>query len=145
MSYIPPEWVSKPLSELSIKQWEALCDGCGKCCMSKLQDAETDQIYYTNVACELFDADTCRCQDYENRSQKIPDCLTLSLQRLHEFEWLPESCAYRLRADSKPLPEWHPLITGKTDSTHDAGISVRGKSVGAKDAGDLEYHLVDWR
>lgn len=144
MSYTPPDWLYKPLSELSSAQWESLCDGCGKCCMEKLQDEETNKIYYTNVACELFDSGSCRCKDYANRVAKVPHCIALSLERRDEFSWLPESCAYRLRLHSKPLPEWHPLVTGQADSTHKANASVRNKTVKAKDAGDLQYHLVQW-
>ena len=144
MSYSPPEWINLPLSELSAEQWEALCDGCGKCCMAKLQDEETNKIYYTNVACKLFDINTCRCLDYKKRSQRVPDCLTLSLDRLDEFEWLPMTCAYRLRVQGKSLPGWHPLITGRSDSTHQAGISVKHKTINLADAGNLEHHLVQW-
>lgn len=139
------DWLEKPLDKLNAAQWEALCDGCGKCCMSKLQDADSGKVYYTNIACELFDADSCRCQDYAHRTEKVAGCVSLSLQRLHEFEWLPQSCAYRLRLNSQPLPEWHPLITGDTDSVHEAGISVRGKSVDFKQAGPIEHHIVDWK
>ena len=144
MSYLPPDWINKPLTELSSSEWEQLCDGCGKCCMAKLQDEETSKVYYTNVACELFDINTCRCQDYENRTQKVPDCLTLSLDRVHEFDWLPQTCAYRLRANEKALPKWHPLITGKKDSPHLAGASVKHKAVSIDQAGELEHHLVEW-
>ena len=144
MSYSPPDWINKSLSELSLSEWEQLCDGCGKCCMAKLQDEETNKIYYTNVACELFDINTCRCQDYAHRSDKVPDCLTLSLDRAHEFDWLPITCAYRLRANNQVLPAWHPLMTGKTSSTHDAGVSVKHKAVSIEQAGDLEHHLVEW-
>lgn len=144
MSYTAPEWINKPLSELTSSQWKDLCDGCGKCCMAKLQDEDTQKIYYTNVACELFDAKACRCLDYENRSKKVASCISLSLDRLHEFAWLPASCAYRLRLDAKPLPTWHPLITGNANSTHQANASVRYKTIKASDAGDLEHHLVEW-
>ena len=144
MAYTPPDWITKPLSDLSPTQWEALCDGCGKCCMAKLQDEETDKLYFTNVACELFNQETCRCRDYDNRTAKIPDCLSLSLNRAHEFDWLPETCAYRLRAEAKPLPDWHPLMTGVIDSTHRANTSMKNKTVSLKDAGDLEHHLIDW-
>lgn len=138
------DWLDKPLDQLDAAQWESLCDGCGKCCMSKLQDADSGKVYYTNIACELFDADTCRCRDYTHRSEKVAACVSLSLQRLDEFEWLPQSCAYRLRLNSQPLPEWHPLKSGDADSVHAAGVSVRGKSVDFKQAGPIEHHIVDW-
>ena len=138
------DWLDKPLDKLDAAQWESLCDGCGKCCMSKLQDADSGKVYYTNIACELFDADTCRCRDYAHRTEKVVGCVSLSLQRLDEFEWLPQSCAYRLRLNSQPLPEWHPLKSGDADSVHEAGVSVRGKSVDFKQAGPIEHHIVDW-
>ncbi len=112
--------------------------------MAKLQDEDTDEIYYTNVACELFDADKCRCSDYANRISKVSDCISLSLDRPHEFKWLPVNCAYRLRFESKPLPAWHPLLTGQSNSTHDAGRSVKNRTINIEDAGPLEYHLVKW-
>ena len=138
------DWIDKPLSELTQAQWESLCDGCGKCCMAKLQDEETDKIYYTNVACELFDADKCRCTDYTNRTSKVADCISLSLERPQEFAWLPTTCAYRLRFEAKPLPSWHPLLTGSSDSTHEANCSVKNRTISSKDAGSLEHHLVEW-
>ncbi len=145
MAYTSPEWIEKPLVDLTNDQWEALCDGCGKCCMAKLQDEETLKVYYTNVACELFDAQKCRCQDYDNRHEKVADCIALSLDRPDEFDWLPQTCAYRLRINSKPLPQWHPLITGNDNSTHEANASVQNKTISACGADNLEYHLVDWQ
>ncbi len=112
--------------------------------MAKLQDEETDKIYYTNVACKLFDADKCQCSDYANRTSKVVECLSLSIDRAYEFEWLPASCAYRLRFESKPLPVWHPLLTGQKNSTHDAGCSVKNKTISHDDSGPLEHHLVEW-
>jgi uncharacterized cysteine cluster protein YcgN (CxxCxxCC family) len=138
-----PDWLDKPLAELSASQWESLCDGCGKCCMAKLQDADTDEVFYTNVACTLFDEKTCRCQDYAHRTEKIPTCINLSLEKIHEIHWLPQTCAYNLRLQNKALPEWHPLISGKSDSVHAAGISMQGKTVNQKDAGPLVHHIVD--
>lgn len=144
MKYAAPDWIEKPLIELTEARWESLCDGCGKCCMAKLQDEETDKVYYTNVACKLFNLKKCQCTDYENRTKKVPDCISLSLNRPHIFEWLPKTCAYRLRFESKPLPDWHPLITGKASSVHTEGISVQDKAISVKRAGPLEHHLVDW-
>jgi uncharacterized cysteine cluster protein YcgN (CxxCxxCC family) len=113
--------------------------------MAKLQDEDTDEVYYTNVACELFDANKCRCKDYANRTNRVSGCISLSMDRPYEFKWLPESCAYRLRSELKPLPVWHPLLTGQSNSTHHAGYSVKNKVIRAEDAGPLEYHLVEWR
>ena len=145
MSSIPQDWLVKPLHELNAEQWESLCDGCGKCCMAKLQDAETDKIYYTNIACELFDAERCRCTNYLHRTQQVPGCVSLSLDRLHEFEWLPSTCAYRLRLNGQPLPDWHPLLSKDQESVHTAGISMRGKSVEFDQAGPIEHHIIDWK
>jgi len=142
--YQAPDWLEKPLSELTQKQWETLCDGCGKCCMAKLQDVDTDEVFYTNVACELFDSETCRCSDYVNRTSKVSNCISLSLDRTEEFEWLPLTCAYRLRHEMKPLPEWHPLITGDSESTQKLGHSVKNRTIQSKDADALEFHIVDW-
>lgn len=139
-----PEWLSKPLAELNEEQWEALCDGCGKCCMVKLQDAETQHVYYTNVACELFNQNTCQCNDYAQRTKKVPTCLSLSLERPEEFAWLPQTCAYRLRFNSQPLYPWHPLISGDKNSVHEQGMSIQGKSVAQCEAGPLEKHIVTW-
>ncbi len=144
MKSITPDWIDKPLGELTQTHWELLCDGCGKCCMTKLQDEETDKIHYTNVACELFDSDSCRCTDYANRTSKIPDCISLSIKRPHEFAWLPTTCAYRLRFESKSLPNWHPLLTGDLHSTHEAGCSVKNRTISVEDAVPLEHHLVEW-
>jgi len=144
VSYKPPDWICKPLSELSYSEWEKLCDGCGKCCMAKLQDEDTNKVYYTNVACKLFDVETCRCQDYKCRRERVPDCINLSIDRLYEFEWLPQTCAYRLRANMKTLPEWHPLITGNADSVHLSQMSAKNKAIIAEEAGELEHHLVEW-
>lgn len=145
MKTTAPDWIDKSLAELTEAQWESLCDGCGKCCMAKLQDEETDKIYYTNVACELFDSDKCQCTDYENRTSRVPNCVSLSLKRPEEFMWLPSTCAYRLRFESKPLPNWHPLLTGDKNSIHESGNSIKNKTVNFKNAGPLEHHLVEWR
>ena len=142
---MPLDWLDKPLHELSVDQWESLCDGCGKCCMAKLQDAESNKVYYTNIACELFDAERCRCTDYSARTQKVAGCVSLSLDRLYEFEWLPSTCAYRLRLNGQPLPDWHPLKSKDNESVHAAGISMRGKSVHFEQAGPIEHHIIDWK
>ncbi len=112
--------------------------------MVKLQDEETDMLYATNIECELFDARTCRCRDYRNRKTKVPECVSLSLDRLHEFEWLPRTCSYRLRAQSQPLPDWHPLISGNAQTVHQACMSVKNKTVRLDDVDNPEHYLVDW-
>ena len=136
--------MAKPLSELSSEQWESLCDSCGKCCMTKLQDEETDKIYSTNIACDYMDLESCRCTDYENRKENVSACHVITLDKPEQFNWLPTTCAYRLRYENKPLPSWHPLITGDAESVHHVGISVRNKCVSERDAGPVEHHLVDW-
>lgn len=136
-------WEDVPLEKLDRGQWEALCDGCGKCCLHKLEDEETGELFATNVACKLLDRPSARCSDYRNRHAYVPDCIRLTPAKLLELDWLPVSCAYRLRAEDKPLPVWHHLISGDRDSVHRAGMSVRGWTISENDAGDLEYHLTD--
>ena len=137
-----PFW-ERPLGELDRGQWEALCDGCGRCCLHKLEDEETGLLYPTNVACELLDRRNGQCTDYANRKARVTDCVVLSRKSLGKLDWLPETCAYRLRAEDKPLPAWHYLVSGSRETVHEAGQSTRGWTVSEDDAGELEYHVVD--
>lgn len=137
-----PFW-EQPLASLDRGQWEALCDGCGRCCVHKLEDEVTGELYATNVACRLLDRRNGRCTDYANRRKLVADCVVLDRHRLGALDWLPDTCAYRLRAAGKPLAHWHYLVSGDRESVHEAGISVRGWTVSEDDAGDLEHHLVD--
>lgn len=122
-----PFWKTVALEEMSVPQWESLCDGCGKCCLSKLEDEDTGEIYFTSVGCRLFDAGACRCGDYANRFAKVADCVRLTPQNVRTISWLPSTCAYRLVAAGEDLAWWHPLVSGNAQTVHDAGISVRGK------------------
>lgn len=134
-----------PLEDLNRAEWEALCDSCGRCCLHKLEDDETGEIHETNVACKLLDTGTARCRDYRNRRALVPDCLRLTPRLVAQVTWLPESCAYRRRAEGRPLPQWHYLLTGSHDAMHQAGASVGGKVISENVAGPLEHHIVDWR
>jgi len=133
----------KPLAALNREEWEALCDGCGKCCLHKLEDDDTGDVWRTNVACRLLDLKSGRCSDYRHRKAIVPDCLRLTLRLVNEVPWLPETCAYRLRAEGSPLPEWHYLESGDRDAVHRAGQSVVGKAISEVIAGPLEDHIVD--
>lgn len=139
----PPFW-EKPLQSLSDAEWEQLCDGCGQCCLVKLQDDETEQIYATNVVCRFLDADSGRCGVYSRRSTEKPECFVIERDNPEHFSWLPRTCAYRLRYEDKPLPDWHPLVSGGRSAMLKAGIAVAGWCVsedGVSEA-DLHEHLI---
>jgi len=120
-----PFWREKTLSEMSQEEWESLCDGCGQCCLVKLQDEDTDELLHTRLTCKLLDIGTCRCVDYENRHERVSDCAIVSPTTIERLDWLPHSCAYRLLAEGRELYWWHPLVSGDRESVHQAGISVR--------------------
>jgi uncharacterized protein len=136
-------WEDRPLDALDRGQWEALCDGCGKCCVHKLEDDVTGELFPTNVACKLLDRHSGRCSNYRHRRAFVPECVRLTPKLAGSLEWLPETCAYKLRAEGRPLYDWHPLISGDPDSVHKAGMSVRGWTVSEIDAGELEDHILD--
>lgn len=138
-----PAFWELPLAELDRGQWEALCDGCGRCCLHKLEDEESGELFPTNVACKLLDRHAGRCTSYASRKRLVADCVTLDRSKLDRLDWLPHSCAYRLRAAGRPLPDWHYLVSGSRESVHQAGQSTRGWTVSEVDAGELEWHLVD--
>ena len=137
---VPRFWERKPLKKMSPREWEALCDGCGKCCLNKLEDEDSGEVALTRVACRLLDDDTCRCAKYGIRHQFVPDCIVLKPDNLdtHAY-WMPETCAYRLLWQGNPLPDWHPLISGTSESVHAAGISVRGSTVSEFDVPEDEW------
>ena len=136
-------WETVPLDRMDRGQWEALCDGCGKCCLHKLEDEETGAVFPTNVACRLLDRRAGMCRDYPNRKQLVPDCVQLTPAKLAKLDWLPVTCAYRLVADGQALPAWHHLECGDREAVHRAGMSTRGWTISEVDAGDLEYHMVE--
>ncbi len=136
-------WEDLPLAALDRAQWEALCDGCGKCCLHKLEDEDTGEIHATNVACKLLDRRMGQCSDYRHRHAYVPECVRLNARNVGAIEWLPSTCAYRLRNEGKPLPDWHYLNSGDRESVHAAGQSTRGWTVSENDVGDLEHHLTD--
>jgi uncharacterized cysteine cluster protein YcgN (CxxCxxCC family) len=142
----PRFWEKKKFDKLSKDEWEALCDGCGKCCMNKLEDEDTGDVALTNVACRLFDNDTCRCAQYPIRHQFVPECIVLSPANIaNNLYWMPQTCAYKLVYEGNPLPEWHPLLTGSAQSVHAAGVSMQGSTVPEfeVDDDDWEDHIIE--
>lgn len=136
-------WEDKPLDALDRAEWEMLCDGCGKCCVHKLEDEETGELFPTNVACKLLDRHSGRCSNYRHRRAFVPECVRLTPKLAATLDWLPETCAYKLRAEGKQLPEWHHLVSGDPEAVHKAGMSVRGWTVSEVEAGELEDHILE--
>lgn len=141
-----PFWEVKSLDAMSDVEWESLCDGCGRCCMHKLEDEESGEVHFTRVSCHLLDTETCRCSDYPNRFDYVPDCLTIKPLDGQKLSWLPASCAYRLLSEGKPLDKWHPLVSGQADSVHLAGISMAHQCISEKyvSVDELEEHIISW-
>ena len=142
----PRFWETVPLQDMTRPEWEALCDGCGKCCLIKLEDEDTGQIKYTSVACRLFDDQTCRCGNYALRKQLVRGCVVIRPDNLDStIEWMPATCAYKLLAEGKPLYPWHPLLTGDPDSVHTCKISVRGSTIPEYSVpeDELENHVIE--
>jgi len=139
-----PFWKQKSLSEMSAEEWESLCDGCAKCCLYRLEDEDTREVYFTNVHCRLLDTPTGRCTDYPNRSVRVPDCVTITPAVLEDPYWLPRTCAYRLIAEGRDLPAWHPLLSGDPQTVVYAGQRVCNRTICEDEADELESHLVDW-
>lgn len=132
-------WEIKKLDEMSLEEWEALCDGCGLCCLQKLEDEDDGSVYYTRIACKLLDLKTCRCKDYKHRKKFIADCITLTIDDIEHFNWLPTTCSYRRLAEGLALPEWHPLLTGDAKSTLKSGITMAGKMLCENDVVEDEW------
>jgi uncharacterized protein len=142
-----PFWQAKTLKELTDSEWESLCDGCGRCCLVKLEEEETERLYFTDVGCRLLDGTTCRCHDYANRTATVDDCVRLTPDNILELGWLPPTCAYRLVAEGRDLYWWHPLVSGDPETVHAAGVSVRGRVSANEDAigeEEFEERIVNW-
>jgi uncharacterized cysteine cluster protein YcgN (CxxCxxCC family) len=139
-------WQTKTLKEMDSKEWEALCDGCAKCCLVKLEDHDSGEIFHTNVTCELLDIETCKCSNYEGRHSVVTDCINLDQDNIHTLGWLPKSCSYRLIADGKGLPDWHYLVSGSSQTVHSYGASLQGWVVSELDVSDddIEDHIIRW-
>ncbi len=140
----PPFWITKPLPDLSGSEWESLCDGCAKCCLHRFEDEDTQEIFFTNVCCRYLDQSICQCTEYNLRSVNVPECVTVTPELLQDPYWLPETCAYRLLAEGKELPHWHPLITGTPESVRNAGQSIGGRVISELETDELEHHMIDW-
>jgi len=139
-----PFWKTKVLAEMSQKEWESLCDGCGKCCLIKLEDADTKELFYTDVACHLLDAITCQCKDYPHRRKLVDDCLQLKVDDVEDFKWLPKTCSYRLLHEGKSLPKWHYLISGDRNTVHEKKMSVKNRVVNEMEVMEVAEHIVYW-
>ena len=141
---LEPFWKTKRLEEMDTDEWESLCDGCAKCCLLKLEDVDTGELAFTEVACRLLDLGACTCTDYPNRSVRVPDCLQVTPELAGTANWLPSTCAYKLLAEGKELPWWHPLVSGDPETVHAAGISVRHRVIHESQRIDPEDYIVTW-
>lgn len=139
-----PFWQTKSLDEMSPAEWESVCDGCGRCCLHKLRDDDTEELSFTNVACRLLDLGTCQCSNYPTRRTYVPDCVSLTPAMVREIDWLPPSCAYRLLSEGRDLFPWHHLRSGDPATVHTAGASVLGRAIDEREAGQIEDYVVDW-
>ncbi len=136
-------WKSKTLSEMTKDEWESLCDGCAKCCLYKLEDEDTGKLVFTSVTCKLLNLNTCRCTRYPERSNLVPDCIRFTPESIPRLPWLPSTCAYRLLSEGKELPPWHPLVSERSDSVREAGVSVQSFAQSEDDVDDLMEHIMD--
>lgn len=138
-------WENKTLEQMSQPEWESLCDGCAKCCLHKLEDEETGEVFYTKISCQYMSED-CQCTVYQQRNELVPNCVWLRPENVEEFYWLPSTCSYRLIAQGEPLPSWHRLISGSSNSVHEQGISIKGRSLNEKFVHEdgFEEHIITW-
>ncbi len=145
MSPTQPFWETKKLHEMTREEWESLCDGCAKCCLHKLEDEDTAEVYYTKVVCRYMD-ENCRCTEYQRRNQLVPNCVWLKPEDVDHFHWLPSTCAYRLIAEGKKLEWWHPLVSGNSNTIHKAGISIKGRALSEEyvHPDGMEEHIIHW-
>jgi len=139
-------WETKTLRQMSSEEWESLCDGCARCCLHKLEDEESEEVFYTDVACQYLEQDACRCTEYQDRNRLVPHCVWLTPDDVDTFHWLPTTCAYRLIAEGQALPSWHPLVSGRAESVHEAGISVAGRCVSEAFVHDEDFEdrIIHW-
>jgi len=146
MTTSKPFWQSKSLQQMSDQEWESLCDGCARCCLIKLEDADTGELHFTNISCHLLDIGQCRCGDYTNRHFRVPQCLQVRKMQPDEYSWLPETCAYRLLSEGKPLPVWHPLLSGDAASVNLAGITVQQLAISEDHVhpDQFEDHIIEF-
>ena len=137
-------WETKSLNQMTKVEWESLCDGCGKCCLHKLEDIDTGEISVSNVSCSFLDQTSCKCKDYKNRNENVPDCIQLDLKNLKKLDWLPSTCAYRLIDEGESLHDWHHLISGSSETIHERGMSVRDCSVNESSLKNVEKYILEW-
>lgn len=139
-------WQVKSLDQMTPQEWESLCDGCAKCCLHKLEDEDSGEVWYTNIHCRYLESESCQCTVYQQRNEKVPTCVWLTADQAREFKWLPDTCAYRLLAENKPLPDWHPLVSGDRESVHNADVSIKNKGIPDDQVpeDDWEDHII-WK
>jgi uncharacterized cysteine cluster protein YcgN (CxxCxxCC family) len=137
-------WQEKSLNEMTTEEWESLCDNCGKCCLHKLEDEDTGEILYTSVVCDLIDLKSCRCTQYSERCTLVPGCLDLKQHDFSDYTWLPTTCAYKLLADGKELPAWHPLVSGSSETVNEAGVSISSYAMKESEIDQIEEHIIEW-
>jgi hypothetical protein len=139
-------WEEKSLEEMSGSEWESLCDGCARCCLLKIEEADSEEVHYTSVVCKYMDESTCQCNEYDNRNSLVPDCVWLTIDTVESYKWLPKTCAYRIKAEGRSLHSWHPLLSGRSDTVHEIGISVVGKCISEEHvhSNDVEDNIIHW-